>query len=227
MERIDSTHDPTQGCRLLVITTRPLLGEALAALLRQATGSSGVETVTEIESAAVRATSLQPHSVLIDWNLPAGGAVVVARSIRSHCPRAGLIFFDDAPHETRIRVATGFAAAGYVTLDDSAEDLLEGVRQVGCGGSAFGAAARQCLANAEPRDGGDKSAKQPGLDRLTPRQIEVLIRLARGATVRQCAREMGLSPSTVDNHKLHLMHKLGVHKAVNLVHVAIRGNLLS
>jgi len=225
MERTDPTHNLASECRLLVIAGHPLLGEALAALLRQAGGSNNVVAATEVEQAASRAADFQPHSVLIDWNLPAGGAVVAAQSIRSRCPRAGLIFLDDALHETRVRVARGLRASGYFTLDDPVEDLLEGVRRVGRGGSAFGASARRCLAAAERRKLSDKPADQRGLEKLTRRQIEVLMHLVRGRTVKQCAEKMGLSPSTVDNHKSHLMRRLGVHKAVDLVHVAVRENL--
>lgn len=61
-----------------------------------------------------------------------------------------------------------------------------------------------------------------GLSRLTNREMQVLRRLAVGQSVRQCAESLRLSPSTVDNHKVRLMKKLGVHKSVELVHAAIR-----
>ncbi|RMF90781.1 MAG: DNA-binding response regulator, partial [Planctomycetota bacterium] len=57
-------------------------------------------------------------------------------------------------------------------------------------------------------------------------ELEVLFHLARGKTLRECAEELQLSTSTVDNHKTHMMRKLGVKRTVELISVAYRNGLL-
>ncbi len=67
---------------------------------------------------------------------------------------------------------------------------------------------------------------QPGLAGLTHRERQVLVLLARGKSVRDCAEQLCVSQSTIDNHKTRLMKKLRVHKATELVHLAIRDGLI-
>lgn len=64
-------------------------------------------------------------------------------------------------------------------------------------------------------------------DLLTPREIEVLVYLAQGLSVKECARVMGRSPSTIDNHKTRLMRKLGMHRVVDLARFAVREGLIA
>jgi DNA-binding NarL/FixJ family response regulator len=54
----------------------------------------------------------------------------------------------------------------------------------------------------------------------------VLINLAQGSSVKQCAKTLGIGTSTVGNHKSRLMKKLNVHKTVELVHLAMREGLV-
>jgi PAS domain S-box-containing protein len=61
---------------------------------------------------------------------------------------------------------------------------------------------------------------------LTPRQAEVLRRLAAGCSTAQIARDMGISIETVRNHIRHLLRRLGVHSRLEAVAVARRDGLL-
>jgi DNA-binding NarL/FixJ family response regulator len=61
---------------------------------------------------------------------------------------------------------------------------------------------------------------------LTPRELEMLVRLAQGYSVKQCASSLGIGNSTAGNHKSRLMKKLGVHKSVELARLAIREGLI-
>jgi DNA-binding NarL/FixJ family response regulator len=72
----------------------------------------------------------------------------------------------------------------------------------------------------------DGPAPREPLDRLTPREREVLRRVAEGRTNRQIADDLGLSPKTVDAHRTNLMRKLELHDAQGLTRFAIRHGLL-
>ncbi len=72
-----------------------------------------------------------------------------------------------------------------------------------------------------------KNEQDDPLASLTPREFEVLVCVARGESVKNTAARLGISASTVDNHKSRMMRKLRVHKAVELAQLAIRAGLLS
>jgi DNA-binding NarL/FixJ family response regulator len=65
----------------------------------------------------------------------------------------------------------------------------------------------------------------PGLQRLSPREFEVLGRIAHGDTSTDCARRLGIAPSTVDNHRANIMRKLGANSAADLVRIGFEEGL--
>lgn len=225
MERIDRFHDPAEQCRLLLIGGRRLLCQGLEALFCRARGWRHVCAVVGAEQGIRRAVDHRPHVVLIDLRLPDGGALAAARAIRSQCP-ARLLFLDETFHESRVRAVLSLRGAGYFTQDDSFETLVDGVRRVAHGDSAFSPAAEPHLVHVCGRPHWKAPSGSDGLVRLTRRELEVLVLLAQGLTVKQCAEQLQVSASTADNHKSRLMAKLDLHKVVDLVHLAIREGLL-
>jgi DNA-binding NarL/FixJ family response regulator len=63
------------------------------------------------------------------------------------------------------------------------------------------------------------------IDRLTPRQVEVLKLIAAGRTTKQIALELDISVKTVETHRSQLMERLGVHDVAGLVRVAIKAGV--
>jgi two-component system response regulator NreC len=61
---------------------------------------------------------------------------------------------------------------------------------------------------------------------LTEREREVLVWLARGLSSRAVAERLGIGVRTVESHRAHLMHKLGVKSVATLIQVAIRDGLI-
>ena len=64
------------------------------------------------------------------------------------------------------------------------------------------------------------------LEKLTPRQIEVLRLMAAGSTTPEIARELGLSAKTVETHRGEIMKRVGIHDIVGLVRYAVRVGLV-
>jgi DNA-binding NarL/FixJ family response regulator len=116
--------------------------------------------------------------------------------------------------------------AGYMTKHDTFAEIERALRAVAAGRQAFTphVAARLVSTPAGLRV---DSAKGEGLlATLTPREIEVLGCLARGFSVKQCAKMLSIAPSTADNHKASLMNKLTLHKTADLTRFAVRHGLV-
>jgi len=71
-----------------------------------------------------------------------------------------------------------------------------------------------------------RAVQPPKADPLTPREREVLERIARGLTNRQIAQELFVSLNTVETHRRHILEKLGVHSRAGLVAQALERGLL-
>ncbi len=122
--------------------------------------------------------------------------------------------------EAHLRRAIDCGVAAYVTKCDAPSDLAAAIHKVLAGGLF--------LPDLMPAQHLPPSARTTvgngphGLSSLTRREIEVLTRLAEGLRVSEVARVLSISPNTVENHKAHVMRKLGLHKNVDLARFAIR-----
>lgn len=81
----------------------------------------------------------------------------------------------------------------------------------------------QSMRKAAGREPANQSSD--ALAALTRRELEVLRLVGLGKTVGQCAEALGVSPSTVGNHKYRLMRKLGVTTSLQLLRIAVRNGL--
>jgi two-component system response regulator FixJ len=78
----------------------------------------------------------------------------------------------------------------------------------------------------EERNGRLRVCARAGLEVLTARECDVLKRLALGRTSKGIAGDLGISPRTVENHRAHIMEKLGMHKLPQVVRFALSAGLL-
>jgi len=226
MKRSGSILRSASGVRLLLLDEHALFCAGMVELFRAAEGIGEVAAATDVERGVQLAERFAPDVVSIAPQLNGTGPVEAARRVRACCPAAKLMFLDDSVRWFHVRAALEAGAAGYWTKRHRFEEIVTAVGRLAEGRTAFCPTVERYLASTGgsvrflPASGGALLA------RLTARELQVLVSLAQGLTVKQCARQMQLARSTVDNHKSRLMKKLGVHKAVDLAVLAVREGLL-
>jgi DNA-binding NarL/FixJ family response regulator len=126
--------------------------------------------------------------------------------------------------EATIRAALGAGADGYVLKDASRAELLLAIRTVSSGQRFLcKAVASKVLSGFLT---GDKQSPSATLaNSITVREREVLVRIAQGHPNKAIARDLGLSPKTVEKHRSNLMRKLQLHNAAAITMFAIRNGL--
>ena len=117
-------------------------------------------------------------------------------------------------------------AWGYWTKHATFDEVCEAVRRVAAGQTTFCRRAHRHLQETPQGPHFKPSESESSIDHLTPREVEVVQHLGEGFTVKQCAEKMGLSPSTIENHKTRIMKKLQVNNVVQLIRLANREGLL-
>ncbi len=218
--------ESTGGPRVLVVDGHTLFCAGMAGLLTDIQEIGPVKAATRLEEGIKLAKRFCPDVVLIDPCLPDAGPFEVARRIRSHCPDTSFLFLDGSVSELHVCAALRAGAAGYWTKHASVDQIVGAIRRAAKGRPTFCRDVKQYLVATHKGFRFRPSGKSTALEQLTSRELEVLLNLARGLSVKQCAERMQLAPSTVDNHKTRLMKKLGVHKAVDLALLAFREGLV-
>ncbi len=154
------------------------------------------------------------------------GSFQFLRNVKKLIPRTRVIVIDNEAHFAIAREAIRLGAAGYFTHEDPLDEVTRGITGVTRGEYAFCAA----IANSviETKDGPRLVADiaHPELMLLTERELDVLMCIVMGDSVKAAAKRLDIAASTVDNHKTRLMRKLNAHRTYDLVKLAIRERLV-
>ena len=116
-------------------------------------------------------------------------------------------------------------ASAYLLKRAVAADLIHAIRAVARGETYLSPAVSRHVIDAYVQRVGGESAGP--LQRLTPRQREVLQLIAEGHSTKEMARKLGISVKTIEMHRAQLMAELDIHDVAGLVRYAIRTGLVS
>ncbi|MCS6914872.1 MAG: response regulator transcription factor [Myxococcales bacterium] len=208
--------------RLLLVDDHAIVRAGLRALLE---GEADLQVIGEAgdgHTAVELAARLQPDLVLLDLSMPGGNGIDAIARLRTAAPRARLLVLSMHAAPEYVRPALRAGVHGYLVKGSGLADLLAAIRAVAAGERFLGPEARQ-IQDCDAQQG---AAEPDDLDRLTPRERQVLQLVAEGYTNRQIAHLLGLSPKTVDTHRTSLMRKLDLHDAQGLTRFALRRGLI-
>lgn len=208
--------------RVMLADDHPLVRSGVRRVLE---GVKWIEVVGETESGAETLRALrdvQPDVLLLDLNMPDGDGFSVLREARSLAPDTHIIVLTMHAQPEYITRAVRDGANGYLLKDLAVQDLIGAIEAVTSGGSFFSERAQRALAESL-RTGG--TADSP-LARLTGREREVLIAVARGMTTKEIAARQNISARTVETHRANLMRKLDLRSVALLTQFAIREGLV-
>lgn len=207
--------------RVLLVDDHAVVRTGFRLLLQAHPGTTVVGEADSGESACQRFLELAPDVVVMDLSMPGMGGLEALRRIRAHHPQARVLTLsalDDPQHAQR---ALREGARGFLSKRSAPETLLEAITTVAAGERYLDAQLATKLALAEAEGGGHSA-----LERLSEREFEVFVRLARGHTVQRIADDLKLSASTIGTHLYNIKHKLGVANQSELTLIAIRQGLI-
>jgi two-component system, NarL family, invasion response regulator UvrY len=173
------------------------------------------------EAACQRYLELLPDVVVMDIAMPGMGGVEALRRIRARDPQARVLALSAHDDPMHARRALREGALGFLSKRSAPEALLEAIAAVAAGKRYIDPRVAQRLA-LEDIDGAESSP----IRRLSAREFDVFIRLARGASVQRIAEDLRLSASTVGTHLYNVKQKLGVSNQSELTLIAIRYGLI-
>jgi DNA-binding NarL/FixJ family response regulator len=149
--------------------------------------------------------------LLLDLGMPAPSGPELIRQVRAQWPRLAILVVSMHNHPKMVRAALAAGANGYVPKDSDPEVLVTALRRVAGGGHYVEPNLADALLFTPP----------PPLDtHLSPREREVLRRLAEGQSNGEIARALFLSEKTISTHKANLMAKLRLQSTADLVRYA-------
>lgn len=167
---------------------------------------------------------LEPDVVVLDMNMPEINGLHAAIEIlrrRPDRPILMLSMYDDVQY---VRNALNAGIKGYILKNALETDLIRAVRAVAAGKRFL---SPELAAAIEGPPATADAAEDERFAQLSAREIQVLRLIAMGRTNREIGKLLGVSANTVAVHRTNLMATLGVHKAAELVLIAVRKGLVN
>ncbi|HJV24187.1 MAG TPA: response regulator transcription factor [Aromatoleum sp.] len=208
--------------RVQIADDHQLLAAGLAMLIGEIEGYEVVASARNGIEALEQAGRLKPDLVIMDIQMPGLSGLDCLARIREELPDTRVLMLSMHANSEHVARALSLGAHGYLLKDAAPAELELAVRTVANGNvwlSAAVSSATQGRAGQPPAEGVETL--------LTPRQQEVLKRLAEGASVKEIAFELDLSAKTVETYRAQIMERLKLHDLPSLVRYAIRTGLIS
>lgn len=195
--------------RVLVVDDHEVVHWGLRALLSAAPWVERCLTAAGVEEALQLTGRYEPHVAVIDLFLgDESGAELCEELVRSS-PKTRVLLISGAG-TISAHAARAAGASGFVSKESGAREVMRAIRLVGQGKTSF-----------------EVRTVEPPPSRLSAREREVLAEMAGGATNREIAAHLYLSPNTVKDHTRALYRKLGARNRTEAVQRAQRLGLLS
>lgn len=186
----------------------------------------GLSLAVEAQSDAAAIAALKSHRVdvaVLEQALPDQGGIALVKEAKSLQPAVRILIVSAAVRDPHLLPSLHAGADGYITKEDSAEELIAAVRRLAAGRRYI------CPSVAERQtfDFVGSDTGQPDHMRLSQREFEIFELLVAGKRGADIAHDLSLSEKTVSTHKANLLKKLNVSGLAELVRYAIRHDLVS
>lgn len=159
-----------------------------------------------------------PDVVLMDLVMPVMDGVDATAEIRARWPGIEVVAMTSFVEEAKVRLALEAGAAGYLLKEADAEEVADAVRGAMAGQMHLDPVVARLLADSV------RGPRRPGED-LTPREREVLVLVAEGASNRQIAERLTVSERTARTHVSAILTKLGLVSRTQAALWAVREGL--
>lgn len=205
--------------RVFLVEDHPIVRQGLAQLINQ---EGDLEVCGEAETpkqALEVVGALHPDLAIVDLALKSSSGLDLIKTFRAQMPALPVLVLSMYDEDLYAERALRAGALGYVMKQEATETLLEAIRSVLRGevyvSRKLATRMVQNLATATSGTGTNR------LRRLSDRELEVLRFVGEGYTTRQIAEALYLSVKTVETHRAHLMDKLQLANATELMRYAM------
>ena len=204
----------------MVVDDHPLFRHGLVQLLNSDDGFAVVGEASSAPEAMTLIRKLKPHLVIADLGLKGPNGLELTKSIRAEFPRMPVLILSMHDEPTYAVRSLRAGANGYVTKQEALGSVLVAVRELIDGRTYLSPGmASEVITNVVM----SKAAPGANLtDSLTDRELEILELIGKGQEVKAIARDLHLSPKTVEAHRARIKEKLKLGNARQVARFAVQ-----
>lgn len=209
--------------RIYLIDDHPVVREGFARAVADEPDMKVVGQAATASEGLAEAKDVHPDIVLVDLNLPDRDGPELIAALREAIPEAKLVVVSGYDDDYRVAEALRAGAHGYLVKTSTLSELIDGIRTAASGGTPLSARLADAVLRAMRKPGKHNSGT---IEALTAREVQVLRLFATGLSTREVAANLGISPKTVETHRIRIYEKLGCKSVVDLTRIAVRTGLV-
>ena len=217
--RVDEKTGVPRKSKVFLVDDHPILRQGLSKLINDQPDLMICGEAEGPPGALEGIGRTKPDLVLLDLSLAGGDGMELCKQLQERHQGLPVLIISMHDESLYAERALRAGAMGYVMKREESKTILEAIRTVLNGELFVSESARDRMLH----DFVDRKAptEWAPMAHLTDRELEVLELLGQGRTTVQIAKQLNISPSTVETHRAHLKEKLHVQNVSELIRVAV------
>jgi DNA-binding NarL/FixJ family response regulator len=215
-----------KNIQILLADDHALVRRGVIEVLRSRHGWKVVGEAANGREAVRKAIELKPDVAVIDITMPELDGIEVTRRIREEVPETKVLVLTKHESDEMVRRALDAGARGYLLKSDHADYLLKAVEAIAEGKFFLTPKVSEIVLSGFLKSGNQPERREQLPDQLTPREVEITRLLAKGKSNKEIAAGLGIAVRTVETHRAKIMLKLGIHSLAELIHYAMRNEII-
>ena len=211
--------------RIMLADDHTLVRQGLRKLLEERPDWEVIAEAGDGREAVRLAEQHKPDVAILDVAMPLLNGIEATRQITRRTPGTRVLVLSMHADEAYVTQILQAGATGYLLKDSADVDLVKAVGEAARGKSFFSPAIARVMLDDYVRQLADKGVTDR-YDALSEREREIFQLIAEAKTNKEIAALLNVSPSTVETHRAHIMEKLDLHSAAEIVLYAVRRGVI-
>lgn len=207
--------------KLCIADDHVLIREGLKKILKEAPDMNVICEAGDGRELMERLKTQPIDIVILDISLPGKSGLELLKDIKQDYPQIPVLILSMHPEDRFAVRALKAGAAGYVTKEGAAQELIQALRKVIQGRKYVSPTLAEKLATEL-----DIASDRPPHESLSDREYQVLCLIASGKTVKEISGELFLSVSTVNTYRTRILEKMNMKTDAELIRYAIQNHLV-
>jgi DNA-binding NarL/FixJ family response regulator len=207
--------------KILIADDHAVVREGLKQILKKLPDIKQIQEATNGIDALKMIESGEFNFIILDISLPEMSGIDILKSLKMQNIATRVLVLSMHPEEQFAVRALKLGAMGYVTKDRAGEELLAAIQKISGGGKYVSSELAEYMAfNLDYKN------EDVLHEKLSEREFQIMINLAKGKSSREIAGELFISEKTVGTHRLRIMRKMGMKKNTDLTFYAVNNKLI-